>query len=520
MEKFSYVLKPIPREKSQKASRRKTRILFKETGVKQSSKNIPEESPLFSLGSKISSVKIDKIDLLVLLKDNISTLKEQILEQEDYKEMEVNLKFPKLTNNFINKYLKDEVSKMDLTQFSSAKEIQILDESLTKGFFWELKGINHNEAVPARKPLVPTEDMETQTLNENKQELEMLRKELISKESEIVTLSTKNDLYQSQILDLNKEIEGLKSELADSLSAMKVHESEIADLSRQISSFNSHKESTLSKERDQNKEIGLLKAKITNLDGEIACKKKIIDQKDEKISSLSSNYKKLEGFIDTVEKENEQNHQQMEELMAEVEKLREKERSFEKPKFTLQIEKLTQEINNLKIEQKEYQAKVRELEQEKEETLSQIHQDEFEDNLADEQFEGINKHLKDTDPETTMNLKLELKALQDENQILKDDCQAYSNEIDNLKKALHELKSEGDQISGEEYESFMKRTNENNEQMLLSKVSMLTSQLQSQKGKFQKELCEKAKTIKELSSIIDALSKRCKRLRRQVHGAG
>lgn len=85
---------------------------------------------MFSLGSKISSVTIDKIDLLVLLKDHISTLKEQILEQEDYKEMEVNLKFPKLTNNFINKYLKgriapskfvDEVSKMDLTQFSSAK---------------------------------------------------------------------------------------------------------------------------------------------------------------------------------------------------------------------------------------------------------------------------------------------------------------------------------------------------------------------------------------------------------------
>lgn len=29
-------------------------------------------------------------------------------------------------------------------------------------------------------------------------------------------------------------------------------------------------------------------------------------------------------------------------------------------------------------------------------------------------------------------MKLEIKTLQDENQILKDDCQAYSNEIGNF----------------------------------------------------------------------------------------
>lgn len=65
---------------------------------------------MFALGSKISSVTIDKIDILSLLKDNISSVVEQIGSQEDSKEKEVRISMPTLTNNFINKYLKGNLS--------------------------------------------------------------------------------------------------------------------------------------------------------------------------------------------------------------------------------------------------------------------------------------------------------------------------------------------------------------------------------------------------------------------------
>ena len=81
---------------------------------------------MFSLGTKFSSIAIEKIDLLALIKDNIPEITEQIKntefgsskrdtgnsnnEENKGEGNEINIQLPKLTNSFVNKYLKGKMS--------------------------------------------------------------------------------------------------------------------------------------------------------------------------------------------------------------------------------------------------------------------------------------------------------------------------------------------------------------------------------------------------------------------------
>ncbi|CAI2361242.1 unnamed protein product [Moneuplotes crassus] len=184
--------------------------MFKETGVKQSIKEVPENSLIF-LNNKASPVAIKKIDLLSLLKDNILSLNDQIVNHIESKDQGLLLKLPKLTNNFINKYLKgklfvlktDELSKICPSESGMAATTRKAVTSLCRGFSCELVGTNSIKvSIPA--PVISTDNAEIQTLDPQAVEIKNLQSITSHKSSEISSLksiiSTKNSHIPSKKL--------------------------------------------------------------------------------------------------------------------------------------------------------------------------------------------------------------------------------------------------------------------------------------------------------------------------------